>query len=150
MYWVENLSRQVRLEGGDETPIMRTSILGRSTRGMAVKQETQEVDGDQLVRLHPPNLSMSGGPAPGDHREVERQGPAIFDPAPMEGDEEDIASDLILLSVNVEVAKEGKSRSDVRMLAICWASGRVDLGVDTQKVKGKWVQPVGSRVSHSP
>lgn len=108
---------------------------------MVEAEEKVEVDGEKLVILHPPHLTASGGPAPGIHMEVERQGPAVFDPAGPEGDEEDVASDLIMLNVRPEGAggkSEGKGEGEVRVLGLCWSGGRVDIGIEVQRVQGRW------------
>lgn len=147
-YWVESIARQVQVpesadSAGPGTPSIRASILGRSTR-QPVNQETTKMDGNQLVKLHPPHLTAAGGPAPGIHREVEIQGPAIFEPAPEE-DEEDMASDLVPLTV---LGTEGPG-GNVRFMGICWSSGRMDVGTEIERVQGRWADERSLKVSSS-
>lgn len=155
-YWLDSLTKQIQLDGpsssatpASPTPNMRKSILGRSTRDPVESVQEIEVDGDQIIRLHPPHLTLSGGPAPGLHMEIERQGPATFDPAPPEGDDEDIASDLVLVSVETAVGVKGKEgrHGEVRILAVCWRGGRVDIGVEVDRAQGRWVGSSGTKVS---
>jgi nucleoporin NUP82 len=150
-YWLTSLARQIHLERPEapSSPGVRMSILGRSTMGSGEVEKGPEVDREQLVRLHPPHLTASGGPAPGVHMEVERQGPAVFDPAPPEGDEDDVASDLILVGVVPSGTGQKGAVGVVRVLGVCWSSGRVDIGVETAPVMGRWVGSSVSRVSRS-
>lgn len=96
-------------------------------------RQVKKVEGTQgeLVKLHPPHLTETGGPAPGLHRSVMLQGPVIFSPGPQEvgaAEDEDAASDLVMIK---------------DMLAIAWSGGRVDLAV-RRRVDPRWLS---SRVS---
>lgn len=152
-YWLDMLSRQVHIESSGAasspgSPSVRMSILGRSTRKeQAEKKEEEEVNGDQLVQLHPPHLTKSGGPAPGLHMELERQGPAVFDPAGPEGDEEDVASDLMVVAVGAGGDGKEKGKEGVRVVGVCWSAGRVDVGIEVGKVQGRWAGSGRSKVS---
>lgn len=102
------------------------------------------------VHVHPPHLTASGGPAPGIHRPLMRQGPILFDPAPQEvgnGDDvdEQCATDLVIMHATGDVGDaSGEEREDdsgprVNVVAIAWSSGRVDLGVDTEGSEPRWL-----------
>jgi nucleoporin NUP82 len=91
-------------------------------------RQVKKVEGKQgeVVRLHPPHLTETGGPAPGLHRSVMLQGPVIFSPGSQEvgaADDEDAASDLAMVE---------------DMLAIAWSGGRVDLGV-RRTIEPRWI-----------
>jgi nucleoporin NUP82 len=143
--WVEALVRQAtvrREEATPPTPPRRTSILSGRPR---TEVETKQPEWEGTVKLHPPHLTASGGPAPGIHRSLLRQGPVVFLPAPSgkedeEDDDDDVASDLLVWSPRGEDEEE----VGVGVMAIAWSSGRVDLGLETEPVEPRWV---GSRVS---
>lgn len=139
--WVENLAKQVpQVEERTSSP--PRSLLSRSLA--KTKKEVEEVDRPILV--HPPHLSPSGGPATGIHAPLERQGPIIFDPAPEEGEDEEAATDMVLLSVPASTAGQEGSESaqgranaeHLRVLSVVWGNGRVDVGLDVEGTKGRW------------
>lgn len=97
-----------------------------------------------FVRVHPPHLTASGGPAPGMHRPIMRQGPMLFDPAPQEvgnGDDagEQSATDIMILHAAGDVGEGEKDGPRVNVLAIAWSGGRVDLGVDADTSEPRWI-----------
>lgn len=91
-------------------------------------QSGPKTDAASTVRLHPPHLTVNGGPAPGLHRPLLRQGPVLLDPAPEEAEDEDRATDFLLLENDGEV-----------VYAICWTGGRVDLGMMIDTPNPRWV-----------
>lgn len=94
------------------------------------------------VRVHPPHLTASGGPAPGIHRPIMRQGPMLFDPAPQEvgnGDDVDEQSATDIAIVHATGDSDDESGPRVNVLAIAWSSGRVDLGVDAETSEPRWI-----------
>lgn len=113
------------------------------TQASYATQSGSNQNSDDTLTLHPPHLSPSGGPAPGAHRSLLRQGPVTFEPAPPEGDEEDVASDIIRLSLGKDTGKSGSNRS-VGAMAIAWSSGRVDLCLEVDDFEPRWIS---SRVS---
>jgi nucleoporin NUP82 len=100
-----------------------------------------------MVRVHPPHLSESGGPAPGVHRPLMRQGPLLLDPAPQEvgnGDDvdEQMATDLAIIRARGDKEKKEGGDSDgqrINVLAIAWSGGRVDLGVEVTPPEPRWM-----------
>jgi hypothetical protein len=79
--------------------------------------------------------------------ELERQGPAVFDPAGIEGDEEDVASDVMVVAVSAEGEGTAKGKEGVRVVGMCWSAGRVDIGIEAGKVQGRWAGSGRSKVS---
>lgn len=110
--------------------VMQASYATQSGSGQSTSDDT--------VTLHPPHLSPSGGPALGAHRSLLRQGPVTFEPAPPEGDEEDVASDIVRLSLRPGTGKPGSNRS-VGAMAIAWSSGRVDLCLEVGDFEPRWI-----------
>ncbi len=97
-----------------------------------------------FVRVHPPHLNPTGGPAPGIHRPLARQGPLLFNPAPQEvGNGDDIdeqsATDITILHAAGDVPEGEEAGPRVDVLAIAWSSGRVDLGIDADGCEPRWV-----------
>lgn len=97
-----------------------------------------------FIRVHPPHLTESGGPAPGMHRPVARQGPLLFSPAPEEvGNGDDIdeqsAADIAILHAAGDVPEGEVASAHVNVLAIAWSSGRVDLGIDADGCEPRWI-----------
>ena len=139
--WVESLVRQVdeqlRRREDDGASLSGAGVgsggLGASLMGNAEAEE-------EVVRLHPPHLTPSGGPAPGTHRAVVRQGPVVLDPAPQESgaalEDEDQAMDLVLLQGDEGEVVHG----------IAWSGGRVDLGIMVDPPMPRWSS---TRVSKS-
>jgi len=161
--WVESLVKQVqrgheyrrrREEDEFATPSRRTSSLSERypRRAWEVNANLQRPPlADGMVRLHPPHLSETGGPAPGVHRAVVRQGPRVFSPRPQDigiGSEEDgqIANDLWISHVELrpEENRDLDGGEGVTLVAIAWSGGRVDLGIETEKPEPRWLS---SRVS---
>ncbi|WVQ84377.1 hypothetical protein IAT38_006529 [Cryptococcus sp. DSM 104549] len=160
--WVDSLVKQVkqaeearaRREQIDEegTPQRRRSMLGKSKLGNSPARASSPREAtprEGTVRVHPPHLTESGGPAPGTHRPLLRQGPVVFSPGPQEvanGDEdldEDQAATDLLLEV-VEVEQEGedeKAKGKIRetMVMIAWSGGRVDIGLEEEKPEPRWI-----------
>ncbi|WVQ73284.1 hypothetical protein IAR50_002852 [Cryptococcus sp. DSM 104548] len=161
--WVDALVNQVRQE--EEARARREEegeprqVLGRSALGQSVRQtgspfrlaeETATKPREAHVRVRPPHLTASGGPAPGSHRPFLRQGPLVFSPGPQEvanGDddleEEQSATDLVI----VEVGPEDEDSEDVKgkkkmrevVFAIAWSGGRVDIGIETEMPEIRWM-----------
>ena len=143
--WVDSLIKQMHAreekmtQAADElgSPSRHTSLLRGQRAGsdglsasISGKEETKE----GLIKLHPPHLTINGGPAPGLHRPLLRQGPVLLDPAPEEAgadmEEEDRATDLLVL----EAGDEGEL-----VIGVCWAGGRVDLGMMVDTSDPRWI-----------
>ncbi|KAK8849523.1 hypothetical protein IAR55_004857 [Kwoniella newhampshirensis] len=157
--WVGSLVKQVKLAEEartkrnqvevSETPSRRTSRLSRSTRGMgeqspSLSRSTAPREG--IVKVHPPHLTQSGGPAPGPHRALLRQGPAVFNPGPHEvgnfddnDDEDQMASDLFVAEVAATYEDREQSKDKETVIAIGWSGGRVDVGLEVEKPEPRWV-----------
>ena len=91
-------------------------------------RQIKKVEGTQgeVIKLHPPHLTETGGPAPGLHRSVMLQGPVVFSPGPQElgaAEDEDAATDFVMME---------------DMLAIAWSGGRVDLGI-SRGIEPRWI-----------
>ena len=145
--WVDNLFKQVKAEEDRKrldrelglTTSRRASHSGLKPPGdIADKTTAVDIPEDsnaETVRLHPPHLTSSGGPGPGHHRPVLRQGPVIYDPVPEEVGAaeygEDVASDLMLF--------QSKKLGGETVVAIAWAGGRVDLGLVLDPPQPRWL-----------
>ncbi|BEJ14075.1 hypothetical protein CspHIS471_0312490 [Cutaneotrichosporon sp. HIS471] len=97
-----------------------------------------------FVRVHPPHMTGTGGPAPGMHRPLARQGPLLFNPAPQEvgngGDiDEQSATDITILHAAGDVPEGEVADARVNVLAIAWSSGRVDLGIAADECEPRWI-----------
>ena len=156
--WVESLVRQARQrdetrrqrqEGELATPFQRSSLLSprqRMTAPDITSKRNNRAPVEGAVSVHPPHLTETGGPAPGVHRGIMRQGPWVYNPGPQDieiGTEEDeqVASDLYITSVtgNPEEEDEGVEREELIVVAIAWSGGRVDLGVEMEKPEPQWI-----------
>lgn len=158
--WLAQLVKQVPPTDA-ATAAPTRSILSRSTikKAPVQEQEDREVP-DRIVKVHPPHLTEEGGPAPGEHRTVHRQGPAKINPAPEEVEEEITATDLVLLNIpekgTVGVGASGardagqvggggtadEPEEGALVLAMIWSNGRVDFGIEVEAVKGSWAEKV--------
>ncbi|KAL1408218.1 hypothetical protein Q8F55_005024 [Vanrija albida] len=147
--WVDALLRQARdsREDGDVeqngTPSRRRGFgLRESTVAASPAKADRPGPGPGMVRVHPPHLTESGGPAPGVHRPLVRQGPLLFDPSAQEvgngdGVDEQSATDLIVLRASGD--NEDESGPRLNVMAIAWSAGRVDLGVAIETPEPRWV-----------
>lgn len=124
----------------------RDEDKSRRTSSAATTQTThKEVE---IVRIHPPHLTPTGGPAPGSHNSLLRQGPVIYNPGPQETEddvEENVASDLILLCMprdeGAEFEDEDESdKMTTSAVGIAWSSGRVDIGMIVDAPEPAWVE----------
>ena len=135
--WVGHLIKQYK-EGSkvEESP----------NKSMRRSMSVSPPDGKQdTVKVHPPHLTSTGGPAAGSHKALIRQGPVIFNPAPSEADdddEENYASDITVMRVSTGDADEDEDRSgdEVRVMSIVWSSSRVDIGLYTEVSGPEWVE----------
>lgn len=138
--WVSSLIKQYKDGKKDES-------AQRSSRDHDAGPGGDKVD---MVKLHPPHLTATGGPAPGVHRALVRQGPVIFSPGPQEADddyEESYASDIAIMrsSTRDEGGEDGSSGEDVKAVGIVWSSGRIDIGLLIDAAEPVWVE---DNVSH--
>ncbi|WWC95514.1 hypothetical protein V866_002379 [Kwoniella sp. B9012] len=149
--WVESLVKQVKIaeqqkkdESSYESPTSRrTSLLNRSTSVRSNDTSTKSRPAEGTVRVHPPHLTESGGPASGAHRALLRQGPLVYSPAPQDignGDEDDeqAATDLYISQIRSSGDDEEGGRSDETIIAIAWSGGRVDMGLEVEKPEPRW------------
>jgi nucleoporin NUP82 len=134
--WVGHLIKQYK-EGSknDESP-NKSSKRSASVPPVSDKQDT--------VKVHPPHLTSTGGPAAGSHKALTRQGPIVFSPAPQEADdddEENYASDITVMRVSTGDADEDEDGSgeEIRVMSIVWSSSRVDIGLYTEVSEPAWV-----------
>ncbi|KIR27291.1 hypothetical protein I307_05133 [Cryptococcus deuterogattii 99/473] len=145
--WVDQLVKQVRQteemqskkqveEGGvttQHTP-MGVSISGKLTKSYSSSVEVGSsslgLPRNGFVRIHPPHLTESGGPAPGVHRALLRQGPVVFSPGPQDVgnvdedlDEEQMATDLLIMQVGADNTEAGGSKKTEgqTVIAIAWS-----------------------------
>lgn len=134
--WVDSVWNIVRGEEerkreGGTTLTTASQSPSRAARSVEVEQG--------MVRIHPPHLTPSGGPAPGDKPPLQRQGPMRYDPPPQEVGEaeldEDVASDILIS----EAGEQGET-----VVAIAWSGGKVDLCLIVDPPQPRWVN---SRVS---
>lgn len=124
----------------------------RSSLATTTTMTQKEVEN---VRIHPPHLTPTGGPATGSHKSLLRQGPVIYNPGPQETDddmEENVASDLVLLCMprheGAEFEDEDESeRATISALGITWSSGRIDIGMIVDTPEPAWVEKDVSLVS---
>ncbi|WVF68598.1 hypothetical protein IAT40_003367 [Kwoniella sp. CBS 6097] len=153
--WVESLVKQVRLaeeartkkEEDIATPSRRTSMLSRSVRGGENDTPTKaRRPAEGTVRVHPPHLTEAGGPAPGAHRALLRQGPVVFSPGRQDigngdEDEEQVATDLYFSEVGTSGEEpEGSATGEKqRIVAIAWSGGRVDVGLEVESPEPRWL-----------
>lgn len=127
-----------------QTSVKRDEGVSRRS-GMAIPPVSKEAE---TVRIHPPHLTPTGGPASGSHKSLLRQGPVIYSPGPQEADDdvdENVASDLILLSMPRDEGaefedEEDTSRTTVGALGITWSSGRVDVGMIVDAPEPAWIE----------
>lgn len=138
--WVDSLVRQAgAVEKGDK------GDKGGASGGKDVDESFNNTTASKdigTVRLHPPHLTVNGGPAPGLHRPLLRQGPVLLDPAPEElgaDVDEDKATDLLVLE-----AGEGEL-----VFGVCWAGGRVDLGMMLDTPSPRWISTKVSKIPTS-
>ena len=107
------------------------------------------------VRVHPPHLTKSGGPAPGTHRPLLRQGPMVVSVAPPEDDDDAIASDVSILLAgqgdedDIEAELGGGSAPVEPALVIAWSSGRTDLAYESETPEGRWISSKVSAGLHT-
>ncbi|WWC92973.1 uncharacterized protein L201_007936 [Kwoniella dendrophila CBS 6074] len=151
--WVESLVKQVKLveEAKQNSPYnevvespvsRRTSLLGRSTSTRSNDTATTRArPAEGTVRIHPPHLTESGGPASGAHRTLLRQGPLLYSPAPQDignGDEdaEQAATDLLVYEASTS---ENQKSEKETIFAIAWSGGRVDIGIEVEKPEPRWM-----------
>lgn len=140
--WVDSLVRQVdeqhKRRGEDGVD---SQGGGQTSTGLSASVWGKAEANEEVVRLHPPHLTPSGGPAPGTHRAIVRQGPVVLDPAPQEAgvalEDEDRALDLVLLK-----GDEGEV-----VYGIAWNGGRIDLGIMVDVPVPRWSS---TRVSRNP
>ncbi|WWD04287.1 hypothetical protein V865_002356 [Kwoniella europaea PYCC6329] len=149
--WVESLVKQVKIaeqqkkdESSYESPTTRrTSLLSRSISVRSTDTSTKSRPAEGTVRVHPPHLTESGGPAPGAHRALLRQGPLVYSLAPQDignGDEDDeqAATDLYISQIQSSGEDEEGGGSDETIIAIAWSGGRVDIGLEVEKPEPRW------------
>ncbi|ODO09974.1 hypothetical protein I350_02198 [Cryptococcus amylolentus CBS 6273] len=161
--WVNALVSQVRQEeeakawreeDGEPKQVLGKSALGQSVTRRGTPSNPVEETGTRVrkgsVRVRPPHLTVSGGPAPGSHRPFLRQGPLVFSPGPQEvangdGDleEDQSATDLIIVEVGPEDEDSGDVKGKKKMrevvFGIAWSGGRVDIGVETEMPEIRWM-----------
>ena len=129
--WVDNLVKQVRESEERKKDDQERYHSPSRQRRVSIGEEEDGVE-EGKVKLHPPHLTFSGGPAPGRHVPLSRQGPIMYDPAPQEigaDIDEDVASDILFFGAN----EDGDA-----VMAVCWAGGRVDLGVIVDPLLPRW------------
>ena len=135
--WIGDLIKQYR-EGTKVEDSPNRSSNRSSSLAPADRKSKEDV-----VKVHPPHLTSTGGPATGSHKALLRQGPVIFTPAPQEADEDEetYASDIAILKVSAQDGddEEDTAREEVRVMSIAWSSSRVDIGLYTEVSEPVWV-----------
>ena len=117
---------------------------GTSRRSSSGTLSSKEIE---RIRIHPPHLTPTGGPASGLYKSLRRQGPVIYTPGPQEADDEvdeNVASDLLILSMPRDEGAEFEDEEDsaktmVSAIGIAWSSGRVDIGMLVDAPEPAWV-----------
>nr|XP_019043367.1 hypothetical protein I302_07943 [Kwoniella bestiolae CBS 10118]OCF22297.1 hypothetical protein I302_07943 [Kwoniella bestiolae CBS 10118] len=107
-----------------------------------VKMAEQQKKDEGTVRVHPPHLTESGGPAPGAHRALLRQGPLVYSPAPQDignGDEDDEQAATDLYISHIPPSEEEENGETETIIAIAWSGGRVDIGLEVEKPVPRWL-----------
>ena len=159
--WLDSLAKQIkqaeearrrRVDDEWATPSRQNNFQSQRHRrtNSNLPDDLRRTTNDGTVRIHPPHLTETGGPAPGMHRGCMRQGPMVFSPGPSDlgyaaEEQEQVASDLCIFSSEVgpmqrdKQAEIGDARDTVTVVAIAWSSGRVDLGVELEKVEPRWI-----------
>ncbi|OWZ47967.1 hypothetical protein C356_02682 [Cryptococcus neoformans c45] len=163
--WVDHLVNQVRqteemqskkqveeVGGTTQNMPMTASISGKSTKihGSPVESRSSSLGlpRNGFVRVHPPHLTDSGGPAPGAHRALRRQGPVVFSPGPQDVgnvdedlEEEQMATDLLIMEVGANEMEAGGSKGTEgqTVIAIAWSGGRVDIGLELDAPEARWI-----------
>ena len=143
--WIGDLIKQYREGSKVEDSPNRSS--NRSSSSAPADRNSKEDN----VKVHPPHLTSTGGPATGSHKALLRQGPVIFTPAPQEADEDEetYASDIAILKVPTHDGddEEDTAREEVRVMSIAWSSSRVDIGLYNEVSEPVWVDNDVSVVS---
>lgn len=137
--WVSQLIKQYKEGNKVEKSSRADSGLGSGSDKM------------DSAKLHPPHLTSTGGPAPGVHRALIRQGPVVFSPGPEETDddtEESYASDIAITSSSTreDDDEERSSGESIKAMCIAWSSGRVDIGHLMTASEPVWVEDHVSQV----
>lgn len=144
--WVDALVRQAERGSEDQASPAQSTTSHR--RGFGLREPSPEPSPERtpprpgFVHVHPPNLTPSGSPAPGVHRPLLRQGPALFDPAPQEvgnGDEidEQVASDIVVFPAAVE--EPTGPTEPINVVGIAWSGGRIDIGIEEGAPEPRWL-----------
>jgi nucleoporin NUP82 len=131
--WVSQLIKQYK-EGN------KVDKSSKSSSGSAPGNDKTDT-----AKLHPPHLTSTGGPAPGVHRALVRQGPVVFSPGPEETDddtEESYASGIAITSSSTrdDDDEEHSSGESIKAMCIAWSSGRVDIGHLMTASEPVWVE----------
>lgn len=144
--WVENLAHQAEVQSSQEeeknsTPSKRRGFGLRDPSPTPPTSDSPPPP-PGFVRVHPPHLTARGGPAPGMHRPLLRQGPLLIDPAPQEvGNsvlvDEQSATDIIVLRVGAE--GDAETDEKVNVIATAWSGGRVDLCIEQDVPEPRWI-----------
>ncbi|KAL7421188.1 hypothetical protein Q5752_004073 [Cryptotrichosporon argae] len=122
--WVEKLLGQVKQGAATTVSTPRSSLRASLRDSPAPAQPAASVS------VHPPHLTESGGPAPGIHRLLLRQGPYLVDPpAPDNDDDDNRATDLALVA----------SASGSTVALSSWSSGRVDVALELDGPEPRWI-----------
>lgn len=142
--WVDNLVKQSK-DGREAS----SASLSRQSSQTAT---TSDLKTTQTVRVHPPHLTATGGPASVSHKALLRQGPLLYRPGPDEQDdaEDNVASDIISLCVPRQAGDElhgvEEGQPMVNVTAIGWSNGRVDVGLP-DILEPAWVGDEVSEIS---
>jgi nucleoporin NUP82 len=144
--WVDSLVRQVKAsedlikQREEEIEQMLSTPMrdGGLKAGSEIPAREIPTARNGMVRLHPPHLTETGGPAVGQHRDLARQGPFTFSPGPPaddDGEDEPVTCDLMVSAVPVG---EGESER-VNVVAMTWSHGRLDVGLEQDAIRPQWM-----------
>lgn len=123
--------------------------LGKQAQSGSSTSRTDNKDKQDTIKVHPPHLTPTGGPASGSHKALLRQGPVVYSPGPQEADDEDednVASDIIVLTMprheeHGNEEEDAGSSGSIGAVGIAWSSGRVDIGLLANALEPAWVGP---------
>ncbi|WVN89902.1 uncharacterized protein L203_105132 [Cryptococcus depauperatus CBS 7841] len=143
--WVNSLISQIRQETFAQMTESDEQLPSKGQSALMLQRD--HLSRERCVKVYPPHLTISGGPAPGTHHALLRQGPIIFSPGPQDVgngdadlDQDQMATDLLL----IEIAE--KDEWDVEggavqptIVAIAWSGGRVDIGLELVRPEARWI-----------
>ncbi|ORX37896.1 hypothetical protein BD324DRAFT_578902 [Kockovaella imperatae] len=133
LYWVEDLLRQAKSSSSARGT--GAESFPESPRGFGDRANESADTALPMgyVRVHPPHLSPSGGPASGSHESLRLQGPIDLTMPSNDEDEDDISANDLMW---IDAAIEGGSCDP--QLIVTWSNGVVLVGYEAVPVTPRW------------